>query len=158
MTNFNETDIPEELLRSEHKQNPPASIDRPGSLGLPALPSNIIDLAIQHGPLLVLAVAVFSGFNAVSLFIGLSSADLPQTNSLLPLCTLLSLGASITMILAYIWLTQKRRIGWNMLAIALMVEFLSQILLTGVSSILFTGIAILITTYVMLQLRDSYSQ
>lgn len=149
-----DTGIPEEVLRSEQKPASPSQNDKPSILGLPGLPPAILDLAVQYGPVLVLAAAVLSGFSAVSILTG-SAAD-PSATGLLPLSAFLSLAASAAMVLAYVWLTQKRRIGWNTLALALIIQFLGQILVTGVSSVLYTGIAILITTYVMLQLRDLY--
>jgi len=152
----NKPDIPEEILRSEARQSTPAQPTRLGSLGLPPLPSSVLDLAVRYGPILVLAAGVYGAFSTLAVITVLSQASNTQNGSLL-LGLLLDAAASIGMILAYVWLNNHRRLGWNMLAFALIIRFLSQIVAAGVSSILFTGVQLLIEAYLMLQVRDSFS-
>jgi len=148
--------IPEEILRSEQKRATPVRPAGPGSLGLPGLPPDILDLVIRYGPMLVLAAGAINGFNAASMFVHLSSSATQSDGLLQYFSALLALAASVGMVLAYVWLNQKRRIGWNLLAFALIIQILGQILVAG-SSILYTGVQVLLTAYVMLQVRDSFS-
>ncbi len=154
MTDPKDIQIPEEILRSERKQASPPRNANLGSLGMPGLPPAIIDLLVRYGPVLVLAAGAFGALNAVVMFFG---QPLASSSGLALPSAFLGLAASIAMLLAYVWLKQKRRIGWNTLALALIAQFLSQILVTGVGSMLFAGVEVMFAMYVMLQLRDSYS-
>jgi hypothetical protein len=92
----------------------------------------------------------------VSTLMGLSGFD-PTVRGQLALGSMLGLAASILMIVAYAWLAQRRRIGWNTLAVALIIGLLGQCMISGVNSLLSTGIEVLVLAYIMLQLRDSFA-
>jgi hypothetical protein len=153
-----DSQIPEEILKAEKKLAEPVRPETPGTFGLPGLPPAILDLIFQYGPVIVLAGAVFNGFNAFGGFISLSGSNSAAPSTLVPLSLFLSVAAAVLMAASYIWLTEKRRMGWNTLAIALIVQFTGQFLMSGAITILYSGIEIIITAYIMLQIRDHYSE
>ncbi len=153
-----DTRIPEEILRAEQKRLRPARPHAPVTLGLPGLPADVIDLIIKFGPWLLLLAAALNGFSAIGALIGLLSVGPSPANGQLLLGALITFAAAITMGLSYVWLVQKRRLGWSLLALGLIIQFLGQSVSSGSASILFSGVELLITAYVMLQIRDYYSQ
>lgn len=163
MTTPTEPIIPEEILRSEQqaegRQPYPLQSGGPTTLGLPGLPADIVGVIVHYGPWLILFSAIITGFGAVGSFLQLSDPGYAAaSNPYLPLAIFLGLAASIAQVLVFPWLKTQRRLGWNILAIAFIVQYLSQFLLAGVSSILFAGAEVLITAYLMLQVRDSFNK
>lgn len=125
---------------------------------IPDLPNDIREIILKYAPILVLAASVLNGGNIAALIIGISNNDQSAFGLLPAIGVYLGLVSVAAGFLAFIWLSQKRRLGWNTLAFALIFQLLSQVMMTGVSTILFIGLEIAIITYLMLQVRDSYTR
>lgn len=164
MPNLNPPNIPPEILESERKraEMPTPRPDIPGPLGLPSLPAEgvnaILDLVVRYLPYLVLAVSAFNGFGAVSLLITMSNNPQMTISRLAGLGAFLNLASAIFGVLAYVWLTQRRRLGWNLLVLVLVLMLTGQLLMSGFASILYAGIEVGISIYVMLKIRDVYNK
>jgi hypothetical protein len=139
------------MARRKHRFN------GPNIFGLPGLPADMVDLIAHHGPLLILAIAVLSGFGAAINFMSISTTDALPPGSRLPILAGIELALAIAMGVAYAWLRQYRRLGWNMLATIFIVQFMSQVMFLGPGAIFSAGLSFVIIAYLMLQVRDSFS-
>jgi hypothetical protein len=148
--------IPKEILQAEERRAQPTPVERPGILGLPGLPEDLLLLAETYVPYLVLIMSVMAGFGAVGGFTALKSQDPAAITGHMVIGSFLSLVAAVGGLLAYVWLQGRRRIGWYTLVFVMIIQLLSQVLTSGVSSILFTGVEVIVTFYILYQLRDSY--
>lgn len=157
MTNPNAPLIPEEILRAEQRAAEPTRPDGAAVFGVPGMPAAILDLIIQYGPILVLAAGTYGAFIAAVNLIAVLGAVTDQPKGWMAFVLFVNMVGGIAMATSYAWLKLRRRLGWNMLAAGLIVTILGQTLASGFASILYTGVELLVTAYIMLQVRDSYS-
>ena len=155
MTNPDDIAIPEEILRSEQKLKTPPRPSTPGPWGLPGLPVDIIDLLLKYVPWAVLASASLSGLSAVTMFSVLGTSHAPAT-AIAVMLGAITLATALGMGLSYVWLTQKRRLGWYALAVSLGISLLGQLVTGNALSLLSVGVEFFFTVYVMQQIRDYY--
>jgi hypothetical protein len=156
--NTDDSQIPKEILESEQKRAQPVAANQPTVMGLPPLPANIRDVLVEYGPWLVLASSVMNGFSVAGHFIFLNGSLGGNTGSVF-LSLMLTLASATLGVLAFVWLRARRRVGWNMLAIVLILHYAAGLVLgESGAGILFAVIPVLLAAYVMFQIRSAYTK
>ena len=149
--------IPREILESEYKHSLPPRPERPGILGLPPIPDDLLDITIKYLPWLVLAAAFTNGMGAIGILIGASSYLAVGGNSAAAFGAVVSLLASVVGVAAFFWLSDKRELGWNLLVGAVVLHLLSGMFVAGIAGLLPTIIGVVVAVYILNQIRSSYS-
>jgi len=129
--------------------------DHASFLGLPAIPDSLVETAVTYGPWLVLANSVFAIFGVIST---LTAASATQGGSGIGTFWLM-LGQLATAVLgvpAFIWLRQRRLIGWYTLAAMLGIDALFATLAAGPAALLGGGITIILSLYILVQIKPYY--
>lgn len=123
------------------------------------LPDYILDPLVEYAPLLCLAGSAYMGFEACSTLLLLSSGPALQgapADAFQVAAAFVSLAAAAGFFLAFIWMRRRRRLGWNAVVVAVAIQLLSQVLGSGLSSLGFLALDLVVTAYLLWQIRDSY--
>ncbi len=126
---------------------------------LPPLPDDILDLIVKYGPWLVLVGSIFATFNAIGSF-GLLAADteLVTDPDIVFVSAMAQLTTAIVGLLAFIWLHERRALGWWAVVALVGFDLIEGLLIGGFRNVPWLVFSTLVHAYVLLQVKDDFSE